>query len=247
MDVRVAALETVVANLNSSLSNTLDAKLTLYFEQFCRELACNPALGPPRTQIQYLLFSWLSNRKWTLFALLVASSMTGRRRPCSSDLLILRGEALQWFRWLDSLQSTPRWEEFTKAFCKEFGPSEFEDCTEALFKLRQSGTFKDYTTEFHILVTRTTNVGPSLRKSCFLGCLKKELKFDVKLLRPNTVHEAIDLALQIDTKHYELRNTHPKPSVPFRPQNQSSAPSFTHVPRHGSLYVKKLSPKEIQR
>lgn len=30
-----------------------------------------------------------------------------------------------------------RWEDFTKAFCREFEPSEFEDSAEALFKLRQ--------------------------------------------------------------------------------------------------------------
>ena len=33
----------------------------------------------------------------------------------------LDGDALQWFRWMNCLQTIPRWEDFTLAFCREFG------------------------------------------------------------------------------------------------------------------------------
>ena len=134
----------------------------------------------------------------------------------------LDGEALHWFRWLDCLQSTPRWDDFAPAFCREFGPSDFEDYTESLFKLRQTGTLKDYIVEFRRLATRTSDVGHVLLKSCFLRGLKKELRFNVKLLRPNTVHEAISLALQIEAKHNELKIPAPKQS--FTPKNTTPTP-----------------------
>ncbi|CAB4273670.1 unnamed protein product [Prunus armeniaca] len=63
----------------------------------------------------------------------------------------------------------PTWEEFTKVFCQEFGPSEFDDCAEALVKLRQTGPPKAYITEFRRLANRTKDMSPSLLKSCFVG------------------------------------------------------------------------------
>lgn len=41
-------------------------------------------------------------------------------------------EALQWFQWRNCIKNYPKCEEFVQIFCKEFGPSEFEDFTEAL-------------------------------------------------------------------------------------------------------------------
>ncbi|XP_050159160.1 uncharacterized protein LOC126632732 [Malus sylvestris] len=49
------------------------------------------------------------------------------------------GELLHWFRWMDCTNTTPTWPEFTQALCREFGPSEFDDSAEALFKLRHTG------------------------------------------------------------------------------------------------------------
>ena len=80
----------------------------------------------------------------------------------------LDGEPLQWFRWRNCLQSTPTWSKFTFAFCQEFGPLEFEDRMESLFKLRQSGTLKDYILEFRKLATRSGDVGLAMLKSCFI-------------------------------------------------------------------------------
>lgn len=83
--------------------------------------------------------------------------------------------------WINCLHSTPRWEDSTRAFCREFGPNEFEDCAKTLFKLHLRGTPKDYILEFRRLANRTTDLGHILLKSCFLGGLKREFKYDVKL------------------------------------------------------------------
>lgn len=88
--------------------------------------------------------------------------------------------------------------------CREFGLSEFEDGVEALFKLPQTGTLREYITEFRKLANHTSEVGPILLNSCFVGGLKRELKFDVKLLKPKTVCEAIATDIQLDFKFQEL-------------------------------------------
>ncbi|XP_008369320.2 uncharacterized protein [Malus domestica] len=158
----------------------------------------------------------------------------------------LEGETLQWFQWMDCLTSTPDWLAFTKVFCREFGPNEFENNAEALFKLRQTGTLRDYVVEFRRLANRTTGIEPILLKSCFFGGLKRELKFDVKLLKPATVHEAISISGQLDSKLIELRTTAPRTSIPVKPQPLLLPPSALAGPRAGPVPVKKLTHAEIQ-
>lgn len=155
-------------------------------------------------------------------------------------------EVLHWFRWLDCLHTTPTWWEFTKALCMEFGPSAFEDSAEALFKLRHTGSLRDYISEFRRLATRSPEIGPILLKSCFIGGLRKELKFDVKLLKPVNVHEAISIALQLDTKLTELKTPTLKSTVTSKPSTTTTPHPFP-VNRQGAYPVKKLSPDEIQK
>ncbi|CAL9017714.1 unnamed protein product, partial [Prunus brigantina] len=107
-------------------------------------------------------------------------------------------EALQWFQWLDCIHRFPRWEEFTKALCQEFGSSDLEDCAESLLKLKQTGSLRDYISEFRRLANRTRDMTPSILRSCFIGGLKKELRHDVKLLRPTSVQDACALASQLN-------------------------------------------------
>ncbi|KAB2608149.1 hypothetical protein D8674_011317 [Pyrus ussuriensis x Pyrus communis] len=85
------------------------------------------------------------------------------------------------------------------------------------------------------------------RIDCFLGGLKKELKFDVKLLKPATVHDAIAIAVQLDAKFTEFKSTQGKPS-PMLKYPLVSAPTPIPVPpRPGNLPVKRLSLEEVQR
>lgn len=84
---------------------------------------------------------------------------------------------------------------YNGSVCEEFSLFEFEDYIEALFTLRQTGTLKDYILEFCKLANHTINVRYILLKICFIGGLKRELKYDVKLLKLSIVHDAIDIAV----------------------------------------------------
>lgn len=54
------------------------------------------------------------------------------------------------------------------------------------------------------LANRTSDLGPIILKSYFLGGLKRELKFDVKLLKHETMHDVIAITVQLDTKILRL-------------------------------------------
>ncbi|XP_070682351.1 uncharacterized protein [Malus domestica] len=122
-----------------------------------------------------------------------------------------------WFRWMDCITTTPTWLEFTKALCREFEPSAFDDNAEALFKLRG------------------------------LGGLKKELRYDVKLLKPANVHKAIAIAVQLDTKLIELKSVSSRNYTASKPFSTIVPPSSHTVPHTSNLAIKKLTPEEIQR
>lgn len=96
------------------------------------------------------------------------------------------------------------------------------------------------------MATRIADLGPILLKSCFLERLKRELKFDVKLLKPANVYEAIALAVQLDTKHSKLKKFPPKSIPPIKSLYVVHTPTTYPVPRVGNLAIKKLTPEEIQ-
>ncbi|XP_038704764.1 uncharacterized protein LOC120000718 [Tripterygium wilfordii] len=149
----------------------------------------------------------------------------------------LENEVLQWFHWVDCIHTTPRWEDFTKFFCREYGPTEFDNSMEALFKLQQTGSLKDYVREFRRLATRTVGLSPEMLKNCFLGGLKDELRYDVKLWKPESVHDAIAIALQIDSKlNSNSRNLLPKT---VHSTNQTIS---TVLPKHADVPLKRFNP-----
>ena len=58
----------------------------------------------------------------------------------------LQDDALQWYWWFEKARPNITWEEFTQALCVCFGPTDYEDFDEALAKLQQTGTIREYQT-----------------------------------------------------------------------------------------------------
>ena len=65
----------------------------------------------------------------------------------------LQDDALQWNQWFEKARINITWEEFTQALCVRFGPTDYEDFDEALAKLQQTGTVREYQTQFERLAT----------------------------------------------------------------------------------------------
>ncbi|KAM1590887.1 hypothetical protein ACFX15_034259 [Malus domestica] len=144
----------------------------------------------------------------------------------------MENEAFQWFQWVNCVKNYPKWEDFTKIFCRKFGSPDLVDCTENLVKLCQTGLLRDYIMEFRRLANRTMEMTPRILKSCFIGGLKPEIQHDVKILRPFDVHEAIAYSQQVDAKLAELKvksfSRNPFPASQFKPTHLSD---ITNIPK----------------
>ena len=138
----------------------------------------------------------------------------------------LQDEALQWYQWYERTNPNVRWGEFTQALCVRFGPSEYEDFDEALSRLRQTTTVRDYQSQFERLAARVQNWPEKALIGCYIGGLREDIRAEVKLFRPTTLLHATSLARLQEDKIYRLRRNTPKPPIfstppipPIRPMS----------------------------
>ncbi|KAL5755600.1 hypothetical protein ACOSQ2_020346 [Xanthoceras sorbifolium] len=106
----------------------------------------------------------------------------------------LEGIALQWHRWITKFRGPLTWEEFTKASLTRFDPTEYDNPSEALTRLKQTSTVAAYQEAFERLSHRVDGLPEEFLVSCFVADLKDEFRLDVKVKNPNTLSEAIGVA-----------------------------------------------------
>jgi hypothetical protein len=63
----------------------------------------------------------------------------------------LEGIELQWHRWLTKFRGPLAWDEFTKAIQQRFSPTDYEDPSKALTRLKQNTTVATYHEAFERL------------------------------------------------------------------------------------------------
>ncbi|KAL5745583.1 hypothetical protein ACOSP7_026729 [Xanthoceras sorbifolium] len=113
----------------------------------------------------------------------------------------LEGEANQWWQWL------------RRAYHEEgnesrFGPTDCEDFDEALSKIRQSGSLRDYQKEFEKLGNRVQGWTQKALVRTFMGGLKAEIADGIKMFKPKSLKEAISLARMRDEQLIRQRKFH---------------------------------------
>jgi hypothetical protein len=110
----------------------------------------------------------------------------------------LESEANQWWQWLQKVyredQLPITWDTFEKELLIRFGPTEFEDYNEALSKIHQKGTLREYQQEFECQTNRLVGWTQKALVGTFLGGLKLEIMNGVRMFKPRTLRDAIELA-----------------------------------------------------
>jgi hypothetical protein len=106
----------------------------------------------------------------------------------------MEGKALIWFQELRSTNNLNSWIEFTKAIRVRFGKGSYDDLMENLSKLHQSGMLEEYKSQFEVLANRVHDLPEHHKLRCFLGGLKPEIRFLVRMFNPKTLVEAYSLA-----------------------------------------------------
>lgn len=75
-----------------------------------------------------------------------------------------------------------------------FGPSEYTNFDESLAHIKQSGTLREYQKEFERLANRVRDWPETALVGAFMGGLKPDLAAEVRVHRPRTYTEAIEIA-----------------------------------------------------
>ncbi|XP_076897827.1 uncharacterized protein LOC143551249 [Bidens hawaiensis] len=91
--------------------------------------------------------------------------------------LHLDGIALQWHKWYTKSRGPLTWAEFTSALLQRFGPTDFEDPSEAFSRLKQITTVAAYQEAFERISQRVD----VFLLGCFIGGLKDEIRLEVKI------------------------------------------------------------------
>ncbi|KAA8542122.1 hypothetical protein F0562_023274 [Nyssa sinensis] len=161
----------------------------------------------------------------------------------------LEGEANQWWQWLRrTLQEEGRalsWTSFEDELWTRFGPSECEDFDEALSRVRQTGSLRDYQRTFERYGNRVRGWTQKALVGTFMGGLKSEISDGIRMFKPRTLQEAIGLArMKDDQLARQRRIVAPTPLVrppsALPPINQTALPAPAPTAR-------RLTWEEMQR
>jgi hypothetical protein len=157
----------------------------------------------------------------------------------------LEGEANQWWQWLHRAYKeegrTVTWEIFEEELWARFGPTECEDFDEALSRVRQVGSLRDYQKEFERLGNRVHGWTQKALVGTFMGGLKVEISDAIRMFKPRTLKEAISLARMKDEQLTRQGKF-------TRPIQSTRTPLTLSTPKSSfSAPIKRLSWDEMQR
>ena len=86
------------------------------------------------------------------------------------------------------------WEKFKKELLVRVGPTEADDFDEALSQICQNGTLREYQREFERLANRVDGWPQKALVGAFMGGLKEDSALEIRMFKPKTLSEAIELA-----------------------------------------------------
>ncbi|XP_035544589.1 uncharacterized protein LOC118347983 [Juglans regia] len=158
----------------------------------------------------------------------------------------LEGEANQWWQWIRrTFQEEGRilsWIDFEEELWARFGPSDCEDFDEALSRIRQTGSLRDYQWEFEQLGNRVKGWTQKALVGTFMGGLKTEVSDGIRMFKPQTLKDAIRFARMRDDQLMRQRRFL-RPAPPLR-----APPSLPPANRAAPVApVRRLSWEEMQR
>ncbi|CAL1390315.1 unnamed protein product [Linum trigynum] len=139
----------------------------------------------------------------------------------------LEGDANQWWQWLRRTYQTEglriTWDTFSSELWARFGQTAGTGFDEALSRIRQTGTLKDYLTEFERLGNRVHGWTQQALVGTFLGGLKPIITDGIRIFNPKTLKDAVNLTR---AREEQIERNHSPPRQPFR-----SAMDYATPPR----------------
>ncbi|KAA8517478.1 hypothetical protein F0562_017771 [Nyssa sinensis] len=151
----------------------------------------------------------------------------------------LEGDAQLWYQLLKQEMGVISWETFKEGLHSRYGPTQFYDFFGELTKLQQTGSVREYQTQFEKLLAKAGSLSQTQQVSCFVSGLKESIKVDVLAGRPNSLSAAISLARLYEARNLSQRRAINSEVKKGEPLNRSAATNRPTLP------VRKMSPAEI--
>lgn len=180
--------------------------------------------------------------------------------------LHLDGKADNWYMDYFEGRNHVGWGMFTEMVIERFSEEDGVDIVEIFNNLKQKGSAEEYRLIFEDLKTQVMQLDLNWTEEyiirCFIGGLKENLKWTVKMLRPQTLSQAIILAKHQENTanqfQQEIDSTVKHSAPPFRTQKvyaPDSKPHKTHLPDRPlrvqpsttkTVPLKRLTPSEME-
>lgn len=102
-------------------------------------------------------------------------------------------------------KSISNWEDFVYALKIKFGPSEYEDPVGTFTKLKQTGTIKEYQSQFEAFSNQIKGLTKNFKISTFINGLRDDLMIMVTIFKPLTLLATFGLA-KLQEEKVNMRN-----------------------------------------
>ncbi|KAL2499821.1 Uncharacterized protein Adt_25371 [Abeliophyllum distichum] len=145
-----------------------------------------------------------------------------------------------WFHGFQSSHPNADWGLLTTEVCRRFAKTTGEEVVETFCKIRQYGEIAEYVEKFEELKAQAMQALPNLHESYYISVftsgLKGEIKSVVKIIKPSSLNQVIEIALLQETTISAIsKNTkthesyiHPKPPESLHTETKRPNPHFPY-------------------
>ncbi|KAL2517872.1 Uncharacterized protein Adt_14119 [Abeliophyllum distichum] len=154
--------------------------------------------------------------------------------------MYLKGKARVWFHGFQFSHPNADWGFLTTEVCRRFAETTSEEVMETFCRIRQYREMAEYVEKFEELKAQAMQALPNLPESYYISVftsgLKGKIKSMVKIIKPTSLTQTIEIALLQETTISAIsKNTkthkpyiHPKPPEAVNTENKRPSPSFPY-------------------
>lgn len=120
----------------------------------------------------------------------------------NAAIINLDGDAMYSFQFENKIRPITWWSELKSLILRHFRPVNAGSLCEEWLGLSQEGSVKEYTRKFVelLLLMEDLRISDELMLANFKKGLEEEIKFELEILGPETLDQAMDMAVRIEAK-----------------------------------------------
>ncbi|CAO2833946.1 unnamed protein product [Amaranthus hypochondriacus] len=120
----------------------------------------------------------------------------------NAAIINLDGDAMYFIQFENKIRPITQWSELKSLILRHFRPVSAGTLCEEWFGLSQEGTVKEYTRKFVelLLLMEDLQISDELMLANFKKGLEEEIKIELEMLWPETLDQAMDMAVRIEAK-----------------------------------------------